>query len=75
MQLVEQISATVNARGNIIENREASGGIEHLVADLTKARQLLKYKPRTRLKDGLRKFYELDPRFNVKAGSGKVLAR
>ncbi|GIV70572.1 NAD-dependent epimerase/dehydratase family protein [Caldilinea sp.] len=75
MQLVEQISATVNARANIIENREASGGIEHLVADLTKARQLLKYKPRTRLGDGLRKFYELDPRFNVKAGAGKVLTQ
>lgn len=71
-QLIEQISATVRSGANVIENVEASGGIQHLVADLAKSKQLLKYKPRTLLADGLRKFYELDVRFGAKAPSGKV---
>lgn len=74
-QLIERISSIVNSRANVIENAEASGGIEHLVADLTKARQLLKFRPRTQLVDGLRKMYELDPRFAASANEGKVLAR
>lgn len=70
--LIDQIGATVNSRANIIENTEASGGIQHLVADLTKARQLLKYKPRTLLADGLRHFYELDVRFGARAETRKA---
>lgn len=62
-QLIEQIGATVRAKADVIYNAESSGGIAHLVADLAKAKQLLKYKPRTRLADGLRKLYEQDPRF------------
>ena len=71
-QLIEQIAATMHAHASVIENTEASGGIQHLVADLTKARQLLKYKPRTLLSDGLRKFYELDARFGARSSVGKV---
>lgn len=62
-QLIEQISATVNAKADVIYNSDSSGGIAHLVADLAKARQLLKYKPRTNLADGLRKLYTQDSRF------------
>lgn len=73
-QLIEQIGATVHAQASVIENTEASGGIQHLVADLTKARQLLKYKPRTLLAEGLRRFYALDPRFRASAMIGKAHA-
>lgn len=71
-QLIGQIGATVNSQASVIENTEASGGIQHLVADLTKARQLLKYKPHTLLADGLRRFYELDVRFGAKAEARKA---
>jgi UDP-glucose 4-epimerase len=63
-QLIEQISATVHAKADVIYNSEKAGGIASLVADLAKARQLLKYRPRTNLVDGLRKLYEQDPRFS-----------
>jgi UDP-glucose 4-epimerase len=62
-QLIERISTTVNAKADVIYNPERPGGIASLVGDLTKARQLLKYRPRTNLVDGLRKLYEQDPRF------------
>ncbi len=72
LQLVDKISAVVNSRANVIENSEASGGIQHLVADLTKARRLLKYKPHTQLIDGLRKFYEQDVRFGARIRAEKA---
>ena len=56
----------------MIYNTEKSGGIDHLVADLTKARQLLKFKPQTRLADGLRRLFEEDARF---ARNGARLVR
>jgi UDP-glucose 4-epimerase len=62
-QLIEQIAATARAKADVIYNTEKSGGIDHLVADLTKARQLLKFKPQTRLADGLRRLFEEDARF------------
>jgi hypothetical protein len=61
--LIDRIGATVKAKADVIYNSEKPGGIGSLVADLTKARQLLKYRPHTNLLDGLRKLYELDPRF------------
>ena len=68
-QLIEQIGATVHAKADVIYNSEKAGGIGSLVADLAKARQLLKYRPRTNLVDGLRKLYEQDPRFSRRSDS------
>jgi UDP-glucose 4-epimerase len=62
-QLVEVISQTVGQRSNVIYNTDNSGGSSRLVADISKARRLLKYKPCTTLVEGLRKLYEQDPRF------------
>jgi UDP-glucose 4-epimerase len=62
-QLIEQIGSTVHAGADVIYNPEKPGGIGSLVADLAKAKQLLKYRPRTNLTDGLRKLYKQDPRF------------
>ncbi|MCB0059886.1 MAG: GDP-mannose 4,6-dehydratase, partial [Caldilineaceae bacterium] len=71
-QLIEAISTTVHARANVLENHDASGGIQHLVADLGKARQLLKYKPQVSLAEGLRKLYHEDPRFSSREQTGRV---
>ena len=63
-QLIEEVAATVRAKADVIYNTDKSGGIDRLVADLTKARQLLKYKPRTSLAEGLRRLFEQDSRFS-----------
>ncbi|GIV79449.1 MAG: NDP-sugar dehydratase or epimerase [Litorilinea sp.] len=62
-QLVDYISEITGARANVLYNREGSGGIARLVADVSKARQLLKYRPRTGLRQGLRRLLEEDPLF------------
>jgi hypothetical protein len=45
----------------VVYNREASGGIARLVADIRKARELLHFRPRTRLQTGLRTLLATDP--------------
>lgn len=62
-QLIERISAITGAKADVIRNTDKPGGIGSLVADLSKARQLLRFKPHTNLMDGLRKLYLQDPRF------------
>ena len=62
-QLVEQIGVIVKTKANVLHNMEAAGGIARLVADIDKAKRLLKYRPRTRLEAGLRKLLEQDPLF------------
>jgi UDP-glucose 4-epimerase len=62
-ELIDQISQITNTKANVIYNKESSGGIARLVADLNKARQLLKFRPRTQLESGLRRLLELDPIF------------
>jgi UDP-glucose 4-epimerase len=57
------ISAITGLKADLIYNREAGGGLARLVADLTKAKQLLNYAPRTQLDAGLRKLLESDPIF------------
>lgn len=68
-QLIETIGDTVHAKADVIYNSDKAGGIGSLVADLSKARHLLKYRPRTSLVDGLRKLYEQDPRFTRRSDS------
>ncbi len=62
-QLIEELAATVRAKADVIYNTDKTGGIDRLVADLAKARLLLKYKPRTSLAEGLRRLFEQDSRF------------
>ncbi len=67
-ELVELIGATVGRRPNVLHNREKSGGIQQLVADIRKAEQLLGYRPRVTLEQGLRRLFKEDPLFR---NSGK----
>lgn len=62
-ELAAQIAAIVAVKPHILYNRDAAGGIARLVADLGKARQLLKLRPATRLGAGLRNLLAQDARF------------
>ena len=68
-QLIDAIGDTVHAKADVIYNSDKAGGIGSLVADLSKARQLLKYRPRTSLAEGLRKLVQQDPRFTRRSDS------
>lgn len=61
--LAATISTITGQKADLIYNHEAGGGLARLVADLTKATQLLNYAPRTQLEAGLRKLLEMDPIF------------
>jgi UDP-glucose 4-epimerase len=62
-ELASTMSAITGHKADLIYNREAGGGLARLVADLTKAKQLLGFDPRTQLDAGLRKLLEIDPIF------------
>jgi UDP-glucose 4-epimerase len=62
-ELVAQIGAILKTKPNVLYNHEAAGGIARLVANLGKARQLLRFKPRVRLEAGLRNLLAQDPTF------------
>lgn len=77
--LIGKISTIANLKANVLYNTDVAGGLARLVADLTKAKQLLKYNPRTSLDTGLRQLFEQDPIFqrfarNIKGLTGKVLS-
>ncbi len=59
--LIAQIAAIAGTKANVLYNREASGGIARLVADTSKARDLLHFRPHTRLQTGLRTLLASDP--------------
>lgn len=62
--LVNLIGAVVGGtRPHVLHNSEQSGGIQRLVADLNKARQLLDFQPQTELADGLQRLLADDPVF------------
>lgn len=60
--LISRIESIVRSKANVLYNREASGGIRRLVADISRARALLKYRPRTQLDAGLRALIQTDPK-------------
>jgi nucleoside-diphosphate-sugar epimerase len=57
------ISAITGLKADLIYNHEAGGGLARLVADVSKAKQLLGYAPRMQLEAGLRRLLESDPIF------------
>ncbi len=67
-QLVEEIATIVDKKANVLYNRTASGGIARLVADVSKAKQLLNYTPSIQLATGLRLLIEQDPLFQTVKG-------
>jgi len=64
-QLAHKVAEVTGRQVQVIHNEAESGGVSRLVADLTRAAKLLGYKPKVKLKEGLRRLMELDPRFRV----------
>jgi UDP-glucose 4-epimerase len=60
-ELVASMAAIIGVKPSILYNSEALGGIGRLVADVSKAHQLLKYRPRIRMEIGLRNMLARDP--------------
>lgn len=62
--LAEMILDVTNSKSNVIHSAAGSAGVSRLRADLTLAKQHLDYRPKTKLKVGLRKTLSQDPRFH-----------
>jgi UDP-glucose 4-epimerase len=62
-ELVEHIERCTNRIALRVWNREKSGGVKRLVADISKAADLLGFQPQVNLSDGLSLILKEDPRF------------
>lgn len=63
LDLVNSVIEVTGAETETIYNHKASGGVNRMRADITRAGQLLDYQPRFSLAEGLARTQELDPRF------------
>jgi UDP-glucose 4-epimerase len=72
--LVNAIEAATGQAVNRVWNQEKSGGVRRLVADISQARELLGFRPKISLAEGLQKMLVEDGRFQagerVMAGTG-----
>lgn len=59
--LIQLIGKIAEVKPSVLYNHEMAGGVERLVADVSKARQLLGYRAGTDLDEGLRRFLADDP--------------
>ena len=62
-QLVERIEKATGRQAHRLMNEEEAGGVPRLVADIRLAAELLKWKPRVSLDDGLQRMLAEDERF------------
>ena len=62
-ELVHQVAQVTGHEINLINNPSKSGGVPRLVADISRAQELLDFEPKTSLQDGLRLTMERDYRF------------
>lgn len=61
--LAAKVARVTGTQPNVLYNREQSGGVSRLVADVSLAEKLLGWAPRTNLDRGLRLTLDRDPRF------------
>lgn len=71
-ELIAQIASVTGVKPHVLYNHEVTGGIARLVADISKARQMLKYRPVTRLEAGLRNLLARDPQFQRQSRTAAV---
>jgi UDP-glucose 4-epimerase len=64
-ELVGWIETAVNQPINRMYNREKEGGVPRLAADISRAQQLLGFRPYTSLEKGLRLMLQTESRFQV----------
>jgi len=62
-ELVKEIARVTGHEINLINNPSKSGGVPRLVADISRARELLDFETQTSLQEGLRLTMERDYRF------------
>lgn len=67
--LVEQVTGQ---SVNRVHNREKAGGVDRLVADITRARELLNWEPRVDLEEGLRRTVRADARFQPTSAGART---
>jgi UDP-glucose 4-epimerase len=63
-ELIDQLEICAGRRANRVWNREKSGGVRRLVADIEKVRGVLGFQPHILLQDGLNQMIAEDPRFS-----------
>lgn len=63
IDLLHAVEKVTRKRANVIHNPEKSGGVPHLSADISLARELLGFRPKIDLTAGLRLTIKRDPRF------------
>ena len=64
-ELIHEIERATGVEASIIFNSEKVGGVPHLAADISRARELLGFQPRIDLETGLKLIMERDPRFRI----------
>lgn len=64
-QLIEAINTVTGKRVTPLYNRDKTGGVRRLVADISKARLVLGFQPLISLTEGLRRLIEKDERFQL----------
>jgi UDP-glucose 4-epimerase len=62
--LVRMVLETTNRKAQVIENPHTSPGVARMCADIALAREILGFKPRVSLAEGLRLTLERDPRLS-----------
>ena len=64
-ELVEEIATVTRRELHTLYNRQVSGGVSRLVADISLAREKLGWSPRVGLRQGLRRILKEDVRFRI----------
>lgn len=57
-ELVQKLEKTTGAKADIIYKEEQRGDMKSTYADISKAKELLGYEPKTKIEDGLKKYVE-----------------
>lgn len=61
--LIRLVLEVTGSKANVVYNSQASGGVSHMKADLTLAKEKLRFTPSIKLEEGLRLTLQRDPRF------------
>lgn len=62
-ELINVVLDVTNSKANVVYNNQTSGGVSRMKADLTVAKEKLRFTPSIQLKEGLRMTLQRDARF------------
>jgi UDP-glucose 4-epimerase len=68
-ELIQTLAEVTKRRPDVIYNPQQGSGVDRLVADLRRARQLLSYQPRVSLHQGIERLIRDDVRFATKVNA------